>query len=130
MFYHFSQNNSGGSFHVSHRDGISHHVIVEGQNLEDITERAEQIGLYWDGCSEGHDCSCCGDRWSRPWSDADEVPCIYGQNVTEGVYVNDYKAIDKGPEGYIHYMDGRVVPVKVKKPVKKSKRDSLLIDRR
>jgi hypothetical protein len=35
--------------------------------------------------------------------------------------VSDIKWIDDGPEGYIHYMDGRVVPVILQKKVKTKK---------
>ena len=113
MFYHFSQNNSGGSFIVDHRRGISVNVVVEGATVEEITERAKDIGL---------DCSCCGDRWYPPsYSTFDDTPCIYGQDVTAGVYVSDTKWIDDGPEGYVHYMDGRVVPVILQKKVKTKK---------
>lgn len=114
MFYHFSQNNSGGRFVVDHRRGITAHVIVEGPSLKDITRRAEDIGLYWDGCDDGHDCPCCGDRWSEPYGNGDTVPSIYGQDVSNGVYYSDYPVwIKDGPEGYIHYLDGRIVPVVV-----------------
>ena len=123
MFYHFSQNNSGGRFRVDHGRGLSHHVVVEGTDVRDITRRAEDIGLYWDGCRDDRDCSCCGDRWYRPasYSTLDDTPSIYGEDVTAGVYVSDTKWIDDGPEGYVHYMDGRVVPVILQKKVKTKK---------
>ena len=100
----------------------SHHVVVEGTDVKDITRRAEDIGLYWDGCRKGLDCSCCGDRWYPPsYSTLDDTPSIYGEDVAAGVYVSDTKWIDDGPEGYVHYMDGRVVPVILQKKVKTKK---------
>ena len=38
---------------------------------------AEQNGVYFDGCQEGLDCPCCGDRWSSAWGvepDMDDAP--------------------------------------------------------
>ena len=116
MFYHFCQNNSGGTFDRDHKSGISHHVIVEGTDADDIVSRAEAIGLYWDGCQDGRDCSCCGDRWYRPLDNLslDTVPRLHDQNVSDGVYTPSgltSRWIKDGPEGYIHYMDGRVIPI-------------------
>ena len=114
MFYHFCQNNSGGTFKRDHKSGISHHVIVEGTDADDIVSRAEAIGLYWDGCRNGLDCPCCGDRWYRPLDNLslDTVPRLHGQDVADGVYTpSGIRWIKDGPEGYIHYMDGRVIPI-------------------
>ncbi len=61
MFYHYSQNNSGGRFVYCPDRGISHHVIIEAVSDRAANIIAEDIGLYFDG--EG-DCTCCGDRWS------------------------------------------------------------------
>ena len=110
MFYTFNQNNSGG--HFDHNTNIRHHVIVEGNGRDDIIRRAELIGIYFDGYSEGLDCDCCGDRWYKPWDDADldTVPSLYGKPVT--VRDNDDKtfigflARDKGSDVVIHYKDG------------------------
>ena len=114
MFYHFCQNNSGGTFKRDHKSGISHHVIVEGTDADNIVSRAEAIGLYWDGVEDALDCPCCGDRWYRPLDNLslDTVPSLHGQDVTDGVYTpSGIRWIKDGPEGYIHYMDGRVIPI-------------------
>lgn len=105
MFYHFRQNNSGGSFTVDHTRGISVNVIVEGETLDEITERAKNIGLYFNGVNEGCDCECCGDRWYEPWGEGDAVPLINGQDISNGVCGG----------GYIHYLDGRIVPINLDK---------------
>lgn len=109
-FYGFNQNNSGGSWVVDHKRGISHYVIVEGASVADVTARAEDIGLYFDGSG---DCHCCGQRWSEPWSKLSDTPEIYGTPVEpREPYVKrdmDFKWI-KGAEGYIHYLDGRIEP--------------------
>lgn len=128
MFYAFIQNNSGGRFHREHADGISHYVVVEGQDYEEIIRRAETIGLYFDGCESGRDCSCCGDRWYRPWGDSEltETPTIYGVEVSSGDYVDQsgYGTpwIKDGPEGYIHYLNGTIQPVVYKCSTPKKKK--------
>lgn len=63
MFYHFSQNNSGGSFDFDKNDGITHHVVIEAVSAESANKKLQDIGGYFDGCDTGRDCSCCGDRW-------------------------------------------------------------------
>jgi hypothetical protein len=109
MFYTFNQNNSGGSFDYTPRDGISHYVIVEGDDIEEAVYRAKRIGLYFDGVANDMDCGCCGDRWYEPWrDDADAEPMVYDEPVANfkgGQF--GMKWID-GPEGYVHYKDGRV----------------------
>jgi hypothetical protein len=103
-FYTFRQNNSGGSFDQD--DNVSLYVIVEAINADQASARAQDAGLYFDGCREGIDCSCCGDRWHEvDESDACAVPSIYGRPIAE--YVNDWpKWMDDDVR--IHYLDGRV----------------------
>jgi hypothetical protein len=134
MFHCFNQNNSGGRFRTDHARGISHYVIVEGNSREDIIERAQDIGLYFDGCRTGRDCSCCGDRWYKPWEGTDltDTPMIYGEDVSSGVYnvTEEYGTawITDGAEGYIHYANNVVQPVvytKVPKDKKKTASKSL-----
>jgi len=77
-FYTFRQNNSGGTFDVS--DDVAEYVIVEAEDSEEANFIAKRkAGIYFDGVSEGLDCSCCGDRWygASQW-DAYPEPCIYG----------------------------------------------------
>lgn len=103
MFYHYTQNNSGGSFVID--QDLAHHVIIEAHSVEDANERAESIGLYFDGCETGVDCDCCGDRWYRQtsWDDGTEFPMIYGQ--TPELY-RDVFAPGGGPYCHIYYLDG------------------------
>lgn len=106
MFYDFRQNNSGGSFDFDGDRGISVSVIVEADSADEANERAEEIGLYFDGSG---DCECCGDRWSSQWRDdaGDEVPSIYGQPIAE--YTPHIKWSEKDfPEVFVHYKDGTV----------------------
>lgn len=79
QFWKFSQNNSGGVFL-----GPAHYVFIEALDSEDAVRRAEDKGLYFNGCLDGRDCSCCGDRWYKPWhDDGSDEPEVYGVNVLE-----------------------------------------------
>ncbi len=101
MFYHYHQNNSGGSFRVRPAEGIGVNVIVEAENPAAADERAEEIGLYFGGLT---DCPCCGNRW-RPASDDDgrDVPHLYG-----GALKENYPQYEDPNTAYIHYLDGRI----------------------
>lgn len=84
LYYTYSQNNSGGHFTTD--DNIGSYVIIAAKNANDANERARQIGVYFDGCSSGDDCSCCGDRWFEASDfDGKELPEIYGSSVEESI---------------------------------------------
>lgn len=105
-FYTFNQNNSGGSFDFDETAGITHYVIVEAESVDDALDRASAIGLYFDGCSTGRDCSCCGDRWNAPWEDdGTEKPSIYSTPVEDEVFKHAW--MPEGKEACVHYIDGR-----------------------
>ena len=96
MFFHYSQNNSGGSF-----TGDYHHVIIEAICAEVADVIAEsQTDIYFDGCSKEIDCDCCGDRWSRTWSDGVDEPMIFGSPA------KDYSDTMFGGGVLILYADG------------------------
>lgn len=99
MFYYFSQNNSGGGF-----DSIGYGVIIEADSANHANERAEEIGIYFDGCETDRDCPCCGNRWYRvDSSDGTERPSVYGQFHTGcGDDVTNYNLPTP-----IFYLDGR-----------------------
>jgi hypothetical protein len=108
-FYTFNQNNSGGSFVYDEEVGIGEYVIIEAINADDANSRAEDIGLYFNGCEDGYDCECCGDRWSMVWGgEGDEVPMIYGQPVEE-VEKSGYRN-----QAYVHYIDETFKRVELK----------------
>ena len=69
QFYEFAQNNSGGSFDVD--DKVCHRLFIEAVNIHDAIGKALELGVYFDGCLNGKDCSCCGDRWSEPYDTVD-----------------------------------------------------------
>lgn len=104
-WYTFSQNNSGGGFDVDEDSGIGYAVIVEAESSGEASDRAEKIGLYFNGVEDGMDCECCGDRW-HPVSDRDgkPEPMIYSEKVTlgSGDLVNYY-----GIESFIHPLSGK-----------------------
>lgn len=62
-WYHYCQNNSGGSHEYDASRGISVDVYVEADSADEANERALEIGLYFDGVDGGRDCDCCGNRW-------------------------------------------------------------------
>lgn len=114
-FFEFSQNNSGGSFHVD--EHVTHRVLIEADTEEEAIRKGEELGMYWDGCENGIDCPCCGDRWSTPWGEkifpftygtfskqeAEEVAEKYKFEISKSDkrYGKDrYDVIISTPEGY------------------------------
>ena len=86
-FYCYNQNNSGGSFILD--ESVSHFVIIEAYSAKEANAKAEDVGIYFDGCSTGQDCRCCGDRWYAPWSDnGDATPMIYAKDPLK--YKDDF----------------------------------------
>lgn len=116
MFFEYHQNNSGGSFEIEPERGIAPLVIIEADDAVDADDSAVRIGLYFNGCDLGLDCYCCGDRWYPAWSGT-EQPEVYGRVIADGKVAepeqhyafSNMKWAD-GPEGYIHYKDGRIEP--------------------
>lgn len=60
-FYQWNQNNSGGIFVVN--DQLCHRIIVEADTMKEAEHKAFDMGVYYNGCYDGIDCDCCGDRW-------------------------------------------------------------------
>jgi len=60
-WYKFDQNNSGGSFHSD--EDVAQYVFIEAYSAKEANQIAEGVGIYFDGCRDGMDCDCCGDRW-------------------------------------------------------------------
>lgn len=79
-------------------------MIIEAPSGRIADSIAESIGIEFDS-----GCECCGDRWRRvSWDEGKEVPTYYGTPVLTSKFEGT-KWNKKGPEGYIHYLDGRVV---------------------
>jgi hypothetical protein len=105
VFYSFRQNNSGG--HFVRNKNVDGTVIIEADDEKSAIYRAYEVGIYFNGVSEGMDCECCGDRWSEPYDDGDEVPSHYSTPLS----LEDVSET-KNPRVHtvvIHYQDGRVV---------------------
>lgn len=105
MFGLYDQNNSGGSFTIC--DEVAEYVFVEGMDQADIDRRAQDKGIYFDGCDTGQDCPCCGNRWSRVY-ETFEGPQIYGQ-VLDKFFETKRCAWAHAGEPYviIHYLNGK-----------------------
>ncbi len=118
-FFTYVQNNSYGSFDYDEDAGIAPYVIMEAEDAGWSDVKAKRVGLYFDGCADGVDCECCGDRWYPAdafWKgdESDEVPSIYQTPVSEN-YVQAPKApsvhgirAEHKYEVFVHYNDGRI----------------------
>lgn len=107
MFYEFRQNNSGGSL----VDNLLA-VIVEADSAAEANSIAEdRTPVYFNGCDEGMDCPCCGDRWYECWeNDGTELPAQYSETDQSkwnpGIWEAGSVTVD------IYYKDGRIESVK------------------
>lgn len=100
-FFKYRQNNSGGSFDINDATGIGPIVWIEAEGEAHADDRAESIGIYFDGVDKGFDCPCCGDRWSESWrggKDKVEIDSKYDFMWHDTVYV--------------HRMDGTIERIK------------------
>jgi len=109
MFYEFRQTNSGGFNVIDKERGLNKFVIIEASSPEKANRIAtDHVGIYFDGCAEGLDCSCCGDRWNRADSyDGGEEPSLYGSPITD-FYKDGYYNPD---DISIIYMNGKIETV-------------------
>ena len=111
-WYEFSQNNSGGSFVVN--DKVTHRVLIEAGSEYEATEKALELGIYFNGVADGIDCGCCGDRWDS----GEEVtsPVKWRGELLEDMdeyaelLVHYYGWIqdDSGPDIRMYHVDGKV----------------------
>lgn len=97
LFYHFSQNNSGGYFITDTNNGVGEHMIIEARSPEDAWDRlreiGDKVGGFWNYCD------CCGERWHDYSEEGTEIPTIYGEPA------NEHKTYRKDGKKYIHYLD-------------------------
>lgn len=106
-FYTYNQNNSGGRFTFDEERGITHFVIIEAEDNDFADFRAEKIGLYFDGCATGSDCSCCGDRWYRQWKDdGSDSPQVYDKHPKDHEDIFNW-GFTPNKSTCVHYVDGR-----------------------
>ena len=79
MFITFRQNNSGGYF--IRDENIDVFVIIEGDNLNDILNRAKDVFMDY-----REYCMCCGKRWDDDWKNNDDltqIPMIDDESIYE-----------------------------------------------
>lgn len=109
-YFTFNQNNSGGSFSYDENAGIGHHVIVEAINASHAMARAVDIGLYFNGCETGMDCSCCGDRWYEVWNDEQgtDVPMVYNETPDDHIANPQNVKWGMDKQVFVHYISGQI----------------------
>lgn len=100
-FYIFTQNNSGGRFIADSK--LCHHLVIEAESEKEAIQRAEELGVYFDGVENDIDCECCGDRWDEP-SVLDPQKNDVKQKMQS--LVSEYKWTS--PEVRVFYADGNV----------------------
>lgn len=86
-WFEFKQNNSGGYFKVD--DKVCNRLFIEAEDFDEAVYKAEELGCYWNGVSEGIDCPCCGDRWSKynDEVDLDKYNRVgYRVGIYDGIY--------------------------------------------
>jgi hypothetical protein len=110
-FFHFSQNNSGGSFDIN--ETVAHHVIIEAHSAKEANARAEDVDIYFNGCDTGADCNCCGDRWYQAYGDGDKTPLIYDKDPAT---YEDMFTKPGQPICHVYHLDGSKTTYR--KPVK------------
>lgn len=111
MFYHFDQNNSGGRFHNDNR--VCNHVIIEACCAAEANERAEGLGIYFDGVENDQDCACCGDRWYPVWGQGDDEPLLYAEHPAS---YHEHFVQPGDVYCRVFYSDGRVAEHRVPAP--------------
>lgn len=111
-YYHFSQNNSGGRWKVD--DDFAEDVIITARTVDEANRRAEDVGIYFDGCNSDRDCNCCGDRWYPQYQESESVePTIHGMSLSE--YISDSSS--GRAKIIIHHSDGTRETLTATKPV-------------
>lgn len=62
-------------------------LFIEADSLKEAVSKAEELGCYWDGTELGIDCSCCVDRWLKPFYG-------YGEVFPKEFEVSDWHSLD------------------------------------
>lgn len=96
LWFRFRQNNSGGSF-----SNNPFNLVVEAASAQEANHIAEQH-IYFDGCSSGVDCGCCGDRWSRVSGEAAD---------NYEIFTTEQEAIDLSKDQSDRWMKDPVIKV-------------------
>jgi hypothetical protein len=101
-FFMWSQNNSGGHFHVD--EDLTWRVVIQADTYGEAEYKALNLGVYYNGCDDDRDCSCCGDRWYEGQELGDDQ--LKDDTLVEHLqkYADEYGWED--PSIIIHYLDG------------------------
>lgn len=114
-WYKYRQNNSGGWFQID--NDVSIHVLIQAASTGEADIKAQDIGIYFNGCESGNDCDCCGNRWNGADWPVDEFSVYYWKERDRKVFnnVRDYAqavadesiwAEDGKPSVIVYYADG------------------------
>jgi len=87
-FFEFRQTNSGGHWEIN--DKLCKRLFIEAHNYEEARDKALNMGVYFNGCDNGLDCSCCGDRW-YDCEDKLEFPYRFGTLSLQSAKDSGYK---------------------------------------
>lgn len=114
-FFEWVQNNSGGSFYVN--DKITRRIIIQSKTYEEAEKKAFELGIYYDGCSDGIDCSCCGDRWCEgneiglpKRKGSSRIKSILIKNIHQycNFIVDNYGWIKGNPDCRVYFVNGDI----------------------
>lgn len=99
-WFEYHQNNSGGSFNKE----MGYTLWVEADDPLLANNIAEEHGVYFNGCDNGYDCTCCGDRWHAKMSsdEGDEKP---SDNTYAASWGLENKVIPFGSSKIISYKE-------------------------
>lgn len=110
-WYHYRQNNSGGSFDYDAQNGISINVYVQAAGPSEADDLAQEAGVYFDSAL---DCNCCGARWNRARDfcvvEQGQIPAegeelIRDDNDSNARFVTKWLK-DGQFESFVHFADG------------------------
>jgi hypothetical protein len=107
MWYHYRQNNTRGTFDEG--PTVAPHVLIEANSADEANERAQKLGMYFEGVRQGRDCVCCGDRWSPAVLDSEGYEHVTDVALAvEGDLLGEW-FIAHGVDGRVVRSGGRVV---------------------
>lgn len=88
-FYSYHQSNPGGNFDSNQ----PRELFIEAKSGQEADDRASKYHVYFNGCEDGIDCNCCGDRWysnANSWSDhGSETPILHGYEIRPDTTTKD-----------------------------------------
>ncbi len=114
QWFRYHQNNSGGRFTAN--EDVTYNVFIQAPDANAANSKAQDVGIYFDGCANGWDCDCCGDRWSEAYSPMDsftyyswkskEINCADVESYAMATAQNDSWAKPGEPAAILYYANG------------------------